>query len=210
MDLNAIFKDMGSEWEILNVRPKLYPCCHYLQSFLDCVSALRKETSFHPEEIAAIECNVPAGAVNIVCEPWPSKIAPKTSYDGRFSLPFAVSLMAVRGTAGVEEFSERYLNDSEIQELMTKVRYQVEPSFQVKDMPGWVVVTLKNGGRMSHRIDRVRGDAAHPISREELLDKFNQNAALLNPKKRKKIAKWILALETQEKVSDAVKSYRVL
>ena len=210
LDLNAIFKDMGSEWEILNVRPKLYPCCHYLQSFLDCISALRKQTSFKPEEIARIECNVPAGAVNIVCEPWSSKIAPKTSYDGRFSLPFAVSLMTVRGKAGVEEFSEKYLSDPEIQELMTKVRYQVEPSFQVKDMPGWVVVTFKNGGRMSHRIDRVRGDATNPITREELLEKFNQNTALLNPKKRKKIAKWILALESQEKVSEAVKSYRVL
>ena len=210
LDLNAIFKDMGSEWEILNVRPKLYPCCHYLQSFLDCVSALRKQTSFKPEEIARIECNVPAGAVNIVCEPWSSKIAPKTSYDGRFSLPFAVSLMAVRGKAGVEEFSEKYLSDPEIQELMTKICYQVEPSFQVKDMPGWVVITLKSGDKISHRIDRVRGDAAHPISREELLEKFDQNTSLLNPKKRKKIAKWILALESQEKVSEAVKSYRVL
>jgi 2-methylcitrate dehydratase PrpD len=210
LDLNAIFKNMGSEWEILNVRPKLYPCCHYLQSFLDCVSALRKETSFKPEDIAGIECNVPAGAVNIVCEPWPSKISPKTSYDGRFSLPFAVSLMAVRGKAGVEEFSEKYLSDPDIQRVMTRVRYQVESGFQVKDMPGWVVVTLKSGDRISHRIDRVRGDATHPISRDELLEKFSQNTALLNPKKRDKIAKWILALESQEKVSDAVKSYRML
>ena len=49
-----------------------------------------------------------------------------------------------------------------------------------------------------------------PLRAEELLEKFNQNTALLNPKKRKKIAKWILALESQEKVSEAVKSYRVL
>jgi 2-methylcitrate dehydratase PrpD len=210
LDLNAIFKNMGSDWEILNVRPKLYPCCHYLQSFLDCVSSLRKVYAFKPDEIAGIECRVPAGAVNIVCEPWPSKLAPKTSYDGRFSLPFAVSLMVVRGKAGVEEFSERYLNDPEIQRLMTQVRYQVEPGFQVKDMPGWVVVTLKSGDKISHRIDRVRGDATHPISRDELLEKFNQNTTPLNPKKREKIAKWILALESQEKISDVVKSYRVL
>ena len=210
LDLNAIFKDMGSEWEILNVRPKLYPCCHYLQSFLDCVSFLKKEYSFKPDEIAGIECNVPAGAVNIVCEPWSSKIAPKTSYDGRFSLPFAVSLMAVRGKAGVEEFSEKYLTDPEIERLMTKVRYQVEPSFQVKDMPGWVIITLKSGDKISHRVDRVRGDAANPISRDELLEKFYQNTSQLDPKKRKKIAKMILVLESQEKISDPMKSYRVL
>jgi 2-methylcitrate dehydratase PrpD len=28
--LSTIFKGFGTEWEVLNIRPKLYPCCHYL------------------------------------------------------------------------------------------------------------------------------------------------------------------------------------
>jgi 2-methylcitrate dehydratase PrpD len=207
LDLNTIFKNIGSEWEILNVRPKLYPCCHYLQSFLDCVSHLKKKYSFRPDEIAGIDCKVSAGAANIVCEPWESKISPKTSYEGRFSLPFAVSLMAVRGKGGVEEFSEKFLEDPEIGSLMTRVRYQVEPSLQVKDMPGWVTISLKSGNTIEHRIDRVRGDARHPVSRDELLEKFRQNTAMLSLKESEKIAETILSLERHERISDFVESY---
>ncbi|MDP2971773.1 MAG: MmgE/PrpD family protein, partial [Deltaproteobacteria bacterium] len=97
IDLNVIFKSLGTDWEILNVRPKLYPCCHYLQSYLDCVSFMRREFHLNPKDITKIDCKVAQGAVNIICEPWEKKISPKTAYDARFSLPFAVSLMLAKG-----------------------------------------------------------------------------------------------------------------
>ena len=43
----------------------------------------------------------------MVCEPWEKKLKPITGYDARFSLPFAVALMLIRGKAGVAEFSEQ-------------------------------------------------------------------------------------------------------
>jgi 2-methylcitrate dehydratase PrpD len=195
LDFAEITKGLGTEWEILNVRPKLYPCCHYLQSFLDCMSSLRKQHRLRPEEVAQIDCRVAQGAVNIVCEPWEKKLSPKTGYDGRFSLPFAVSLMLSKGRAGVEEFSERYLEDVEIKELMRRVRYEVEPSFEVKDMPGWIILRLRNGEKVDHRINQVRGDALHPIQREELFEKFQRNAVSLGREKTQRIAEQILGFE---------------
>jgi len=205
LDFTEIIKGLGSEWEILNVRPKLYPCCHYLQSFLDCMSSLRKQHPLRSEEVAQIDCRVAQGAVNIVCEPWEKKLSPKTGYDGRFSLPFAVSLMLSRGRAGVEEFSERYLGDVEIKELMRRVRYEVEPSFEVKDMPGWITLRLRNGEKVDHRIDQVRGDALHPIQREELFEKFQRNAASLGREKSQRIGEQILGFEGLRGIGDLMK-----
>jgi 2-methylcitrate dehydratase PrpD len=202
IDLTTIFQDFGTEWEILNVRPKLYPCCHYLQSYLDCMSYMRKRYSLQSKDIAKIDCKVAQGAVNIICEPWERKISPKTSYDARFSLPFAVSLMQAKGKAGVEEFSERYLEDGEIKGLMASVRYEVEPSFQVKDMPGYIALTFKNGDKLDYRIDRVRGDASHPISREELVEKFCGNSISLSQDKSQRIAKQILGFEWIKRIGD--------
>jgi 2-methylcitrate dehydratase PrpD len=205
LDFTEITKGLGTEWEILNVRPKLYPCCHYLQSFLDCMSSLRKQHRLRPEEVAQIDCRVAQGAVNIVCEPWEKKLSPKTGYDGRFSLPFAVSLMLSKGRAGVEEFSERYLEDVEIKELMRRVRYEVEPSFEVKDMPGWIILRLRNGEKVEHRIDQVRGDALHPIQREELFEKFQRNAVSLGREKGQRTAEQILGFEALRGVGDLMK-----
>lgn len=205
LDLTAIFKGLGTDWEILNVRPKLYPCCHYLQSYLDCISYMRKEYHLQPKDIANIDCKVAQGAVNIVCEPWGKKVSPETSYDARFSLPFAVSLMLVKGKAGVEEFSERYLEDGEIKNLMANVRYEVEPSYQVKDMPGYVSVKLKNGDKCEYQIEQVRGDALHPIHRDELLEKFNENTVVLDQGKSKRIAETIFDLDRLKQIDSLMK-----
>jgi 2-methylcitrate dehydratase PrpD len=205
VDFTEIFKGLGTEWEILNVRPKLYPCCHYLQSYLDCMSSMRRQYHLRPETIAGIDCRVAQGAVNIVCEPWEKKCSPKTGYDGRFSLPFAVSLMLAKGKAGIEEFSEKYLEDGEIKDLMGRTRYQVEPSFEVKDMPGWIILKLKNGDRLEHRIDQVRGDALHPIQRGELLEKFERNTASLGREKSVRIAERIFEFERLRGIGDLMR-----
>jgi 2-methylcitrate dehydratase PrpD len=205
LDFTEITKGLGTEWEILNVRPKLYPCCHYLQSYLDCMSYLRKQYRLRPEDVVKIDCRVAQGAVNIVCEPWENKLSPKTGYDGRFSLPFAVSLMLSKGRAGVEEFSERYLEDVEIKELMRRVHYEVEPSFEVKDMPGWITLRLRNGEKVDHRINQVRGDGLHPIQRKELFEKFQRNAVSLGREKSQRIGEQILRFEALRGIGDLMK-----
>ncbi|MCC6531103.1 MAG: MmgE/PrpD family protein [Burkholderiales bacterium] len=195
LDLDTIFNGLGRQWEILDIRPKLYPCCHYLQAFLDCAAALRRESGIPVEDIAAISCRIAQGAVNMVCEPWDKKLAPVTGYDARFSLPFAVATMLIRGKAGVAEFSEKVAADPEIRRLMAKVTYSVEPSYQVKDMPGWVEVTLRNGTRHVREVPEVRGSAKQPIALEELLEKFNANTSFLDAGQRSRIADEVLAID---------------
>jgi 2-methylcitrate dehydratase PrpD len=195
LDLDVIFAGIGREWETLDIRPKLYPCCHYLQTFLDGAAMLRRQHEIRADDIAGISCRIAQGAVNIVCEPWEKKLNPITGYDVRFSLPFAVALMLIRGKAGVAEFSERNAADPQIRNLMAKVRYAVEPNYQVKNMPGWIEVTLKNGSRHVLEIPEVRGNAKNPMGLEELLDKFNANTSFLDAAASSRIANDALALD---------------
>ncbi|MBI3937871.1 MAG: MmgE/PrpD family protein [Betaproteobacteria bacterium] len=195
LDLSVVLDGLGREWEVLNVRPKLYPCCHYLQSFLDAAAALRREHRVRAEEVAKISCRVAAGAVNIVCEPWEKKVNPLTGYDARFSLPFAVALMLAKGKAGVAEFSEQSFADPLMRRLMSRVSYQVDPEYQVKDMPGWIEVTLDNGAKHVREIPEVRGNARNPVALEELLDKFYANTEFRGRAAGSRIAEEILAME---------------
>lgn len=195
LDLDAIFKGLGDQWEILNVRPKLYPCCHYLQAFIDTAAVLRRTHRVTPADIAGIACRVSPGAVNIVCEPFDRKMNPVTGYDVRFSLPFAVALMLVKGKAGVADFSEQNAADPAIRELMSKVTYEPDAQYQVKDMPAWVEITLKNGERLQHEVPQVRGDARNPVPLNELLEKFHANTAFLGRAASTRIADDILQFD---------------
>lgn len=195
LDLGVVLEGLGREWEILNVRPKLYPCCHYLQSFLDAAAALRREQRLAPDDIAQITCSVAEGAVNIVCEPWQKKLDPQTGYDARFSLPFAVALMLAKGRAGVAEFSEESLGDPLVRQLMSKVSYRVEPRYAVRDMPGRVELRLRDGTIRSCEIPQVRGDARHPVALEELLAKFHANTEHLGRPAAARLAEEILGFE---------------
>jgi len=209
LDLEAIFKGIGSDWEILNVSPKLYPCCHYLQTFLDCASNLRSVHDLRWQDIQRIDCRIPQGGVNIVCEPWQRKIAPETGYDTRFSLPFAVAVMLVKGTGGVADFSEEACVDPEIKACIERVHYQVDPDYQVKDMSGAIEVTTFSGATHSWEVPRVRGDSRNPIPEGELLSKFYANTEFLGRSKSERIAEQILNVEQFSDINELMEPMRV-
>ncbi len=205
-DLQRIFADIGERWEILDVRPKLYPCCHYLQSFLECAAVLRDTEPFTPDDVVSIDCRVAAGSVNMICDPWPVKIAPATGYEARFSLPYAVCVMLEKGRTGVAEFDESQLQDPRVLHLMGKVSYEVDPAYSVKDMPGSVAITMLDGRVLSHEVPVVRGDGAHPFSEDEILRKFHACASHLPRGEADRIAEAVLTMETLADLSPLIGS----
>ena len=194
-DLDEVLSGLGTRWEMLNIRPKLYPCCHYLQTFIECAKSARADAAFDPDGIDRIECRIAAGAVNIVCDPWEKKLAPQTAYEARFSLAFATAITLINGSAGISEFSDRYLGDARLLALMKRVGYVVEPRFNVQDMQAGLAIVFHDGRRWEREMPRVRGDAADPIDRDELLVKFRENVDQLNPALGATVADAIVGLD---------------
>ena len=173
--LAEILDGLGEEWTLLDTRPKLYPCCHYLQSFIDCALWLREEHGVRPEDVSSVRCRVAAGSVNMICTPWAVKQAPRDAYEAKFSLPFAVAIALHDGRAGTAEFTLDNARRPGIAALMSRVSFEVDPAFSVKDMPGFVELTLVDGRTVTRLQPCVRGDRAAPVPRVELLHKFHDN-----------------------------------
>ena len=186
---------LGSTWEILNVRPKLYPCAHNVHAAIECAAALRAEYGFSPDQIVSVLCEPPQGSVAMVCEPWEKKVAPATGYDARFSLAYAIAVMLVTGQAGAQSFTDELATDQVVRSVMQRTRYRVNPQFIFKDMPGRVTVELDNGAVHTHEIPFVRGNAAAPIGEHELLAKFMTNTAALGPERGQRVADMIMDVE---------------
>ena len=177
-DLSVATAGLGSVWEIENVAVKPFPACHLLHACADAAIALHR-AGVDLARVRSVRARVPEGVVPAVCEPLAAKRRPKSDYDAKFSLPYAVASGLARGRLGLAEFAPEALAEPRIEILMDRVSYEVDPS---ADFPryygGEVIVTLDDGRTLSHRVPINRGNPERPLSNEEIEAKFFENCGL--------------------------------
>jgi len=191
-DLAALTDGLGARWELLNIALKPYPCCHFNHAFIDAAAVLRtavlrtavlRTASILPAEaIDEIECLIAAREVPIVCEPLASKRAPQTDYDAKFSLPYAVASMLVRGHVDVDDFTDAAIHDPQVLALAQRVVYRNDPDGGYPQrFGGRLRLRLRDGRVLEHHEPINRGSAERPLSADEVHDKFHRNAARVLP-----------------------------
>jgi 2-methylcitrate dehydratase PrpD len=183
-------------WEIENVAVKPFPACHLLHACADAAIALHR-AGIDPERVRSVRARVPEGAVSAVCEPVAAKRRPKSDYDAKFSLPYAVASGLARGRLGLAELVPEALVEPRIEKLMDKVSYEVDPN---ADFPryygGEVLVTLDDGRTLSQRVPVNRGNPERPLANAEIEAKFLENCSLtLDEKTSRTILDLVLGLD---------------
>ncbi len=200
-DIGALTRDLGQRWELLDIALKPYPCCHFSHAFIDCAARLRDAPGFTPDRIAAIDCFVAEREMPIICEPLATKRVPRTDYDAKFSLPYVVSSMLVRGHVDVDDFTEEAIRDPAVLGLARRIECHPDPQADYpRRFPGHVRVTLADGRSVEEREAVSRGCAERPLDDEAVREKFRRNAARALPAKR--AAALIAAVEGLESSQD--------
>ncbi len=169
--------DLGSRWEIPNIAVKPYPVCHSAHASLDGIRQLRTMPDFDGGAIRRIVCSVPTHVViDMVLEPAKAKLRPRTLYEGRFSLPWLIGVLLVRGDVGVGELSdERLLTDSRVIDVASKVTYVLEPLGPGHDLGATVAVEFDNGPTLTATILDPRGTTGNPLTEADVARKFDRN-----------------------------------
>jgi len=117
--------------------------------------------------------------VHRLWEPLAQKQEPPTSYAAKFSLPFSIAVMLVRGRAGLDEFSDAAIRDAAILALAKRVRYEIDSTIDYpRHFSGHVKVYLKDGTVLEENQPHPRGGFEDPIPPEEVEAKFRANARL--------------------------------
>ena len=176
-DLDAALRGLGERWRLLEIALKPYPACHMTHAFLDCAASLRAEVGRDPAAIAAIECFIHPREMPIVCEPRPTKLVPQTDYDAKFSLPYTVASMFVRGHVDLDDFTADAITEPAVLSLAGRVECVPDPAADYpRTFPGRLRVRLRDG-RVLERDEPVnRGSAERPLSDDEVRHKFRRNA----------------------------------
>jgi len=171
--------ELGQRWEIPRLTFKSYPCGSISHPYMDCALRIKQKHSPHPDQIKEVICRTAEGPVHRLWEPLANKQKPVSSYGAKFSLPYSIAVMLIRGRAGLEEFSESAIRDPELLALAAKVRYEVDPTIDYpRHFEGHVQVKMQDGHVFTEDQLHPRGGYEDPLPPEEIEAKFHANARL--------------------------------
>ena len=180
--LAAQLDSLGRVWEILELTYKPYPCGSIAHPYMDCAARLRERHGVRAEDVVSIVCETAAGPVPRLWEPLADKHRPKNGYAAKFSLPYLIASILVRGRAGLAEFTDEAAADESVLRLAGRVTYALDPTIDYpRQFVGRVRATLAGGRVVEERQDRPRGGPDNPMTRDELAAKFRGNAGLRLP-----------------------------
>jgi 2-methylcitrate dehydratase PrpD len=148
---------------------KLHACCLYNHPTLDAVEALLRSAPFEAADVERIE---------VTSIPFAARMAsgyPSSMLAAKFSVPYAVAARIVTGRSDTAAFLEPVIADERVRALAARVHVAADPamSMQRSEPPQAVVRVVLSGGRvLEGATPVVRGDAANPAPREQLVAKF--------------------------------------
>jgi 2-methylcitrate dehydratase PrpD len=171
--------ELGRLWEIPKLTFKSYPCGSISHPYMDCALTLRQKHAIKSDQVIEIVCRTAEGPVHRLWEPLEQKRRPPTPYAAKFSLPFSIAVMLIRGKAGLEEFSDAAIRDPEILDLASKVRYELDSTIDYpRHFSGHVKISLADGTMLEENQPYPRGGFESPLPPEEIEAKFRANARL--------------------------------
>jgi 2-methylcitrate dehydratase PrpD len=178
--LEHLLATLGHEWELEQLTFKPYPCGSIAQPYMDCAQRLR--TRLAPSEIVSIVCRTSEGPVPRLWEPLAGKHRPANGYAAKFSLPYLIAVILVKGKAGLAEFTDGAAADKAVLDVAAKVGYRIDPTIDYpKHFVGHVSVELRDGRRIEESRDHPRGGPDDPLTAAEIEAKFRGNASLALP-----------------------------
>jgi 2-methylcitrate dehydratase PrpD len=206
IDIAGQVADLGTRWETPRIAYKAYPVCHFMHGSLGAAGEALAGRTLAPAEIDEVLVRVPAAGVSLVLEPAPQKIAPRSEYEGKFSLQYSVASMLVRGHCSVADFTDQAIADPAVLDVAAKVRYETrEYDTYPQAFPGATRIRLVDGTTFEVDVPHQKGAPENPLSPDEVRAKFRENAALLLPEPAlEALEEAILTLERRDDLSAAL------
>jgi len=170
VDYSKLYRNLNESFCIENVYFKPYASCRYCHPSIEAVFKLRKHPLFNIENIEKINITTYSLAVKNHDHTEVHNIS-----SAKMSIPYSVGVAFVTGSAGVEVYSDTYINNAIVSSIMKKITVLEDDTLSVlfpQKNTAIVNVTFKDGRILQEKIDYSKGDPENPLSDSELIDKF--------------------------------------
>jgi 2-methylcitrate dehydratase PrpD len=176
-DAGRMARGLGTDWEILGLSLKPYPCCRWIHSTLDAVRELVARHGVSPDDARKVTVR------SIEAFPrWFHGRRPATMVDAEFSVPHAVA-MVLLDRPRAEWWQPANRTDLAALDLMDRVALETDPAAQAKwtavrhsaRIPATVVVETPRGTVEATR-RHARGGSDEPLADAEVERKYRELA----------------------------------
>lgn len=183
---------------------KCWPVEYHAQSAVDAALQIREQIG-RPEAIASVDVESHDAAVDIIGSE-PEKWTPRTRETADHSLPYIVAAALADGEITARQFAPERFRDAKLLDLVQKVKVHrhAELSAAYPGAVGNIVtVTLRDGRRLTRRVDHACGHARNPMSDELVERKFHSMAdPRIGADRANRVVQWAWNLEKSDRVDD--------
>jgi 2-methylcitrate dehydratase PrpD len=200
---DRMMRGLGTEWEVLGLSLKPYPCCHWIHSTLGAVREVVRRHRVRPEEVRGVTVR------SIEAFPaWFHGRRPPTMVDAQFSVPHAVA-MVVLDRPRAEWWQASSRTEPAVVALMDRVALETDPAARA----AWttlrhsaripVTVAVESAaGTFEHARRHARGGADEPLGDDEVEEKYRELAEpVLGAQGAARVSELVADLETLDTVS---------
>ena len=180
-DWSQVTDGLGQHFELSLNTYKPFACGIVAHPAIDAAIQLRDANGLKPEQIQSIDLKVHPLVPNLM-----GKTEPSTGLEGKFSIYHAVAVALVTGRAGEQAFTDRAVNDPPVVATRKKVAVTVDPAIKPDQVD--MTVTLTDGRKLHRFIEHAVGSLDHPMSDDQLQDKFTGLAeGILSPEQTRRL-----------------------
>jgi len=212
-EFDELIRDLGREYEILNVAFKPYSCCRWFHSSLDGLLSMAQEHGITIENLRKIKAKTMGGKGHL---DYMKNARPANFVAAEFSLPYSMAVALTGLNPGPDWISEKTMSDKLILETAAKAecsfRQKNAKTASVDEIHNWpatVELALNDGSILSNSVEYPKGSPRNPLTDEELSAKFVRLAThVINEETARTAVTMINRLEKIEEVSELTRLIR--
>jgi len=186
----ALVAGLGDPWKIMRCSIKPYASCRGTHSTVDAVSALLDERNAGEADVIAVHVRSSAFLMNMCGGRDLGTLA-----SAQMSLPYAVAVRLVHGSAGIDAYRAECRLDGRIAPMLGRITLETDPNQADLDDPH-VAIRFADGSTASRQASIALGAPANPISDRDLQAKYRTLAEMAMPAAQAQaLAEAVLALD---------------
>jgi 2-methylcitrate dehydratase PrpD len=171
--LELTLRGLGEEWHCRRVCYKPYPVGHLIIGPVEIVLDMLKQSPIAWQDVEAVDIVTYDHAIFRTGK----YSTPDSTYiDAHFSIPFCVAVALMDGQLTPRQLWPERVRDPRVHELASRVVLTEDPQMSAaypKQWPVELTVRLRNGQRITRRVDEVKWSPERLPSWDELADKFH-------------------------------------
>jgi len=170
-DPELITGDLGKRFDLGKTFMKKYPSCGTTHASIDAILDLVEEKGVTPEKVGGIEVTVTPSTYELTGKPFEYGDNPRTS--AAYSIQYCVANALLRKSCKLVHFDESWVKEPKLVEIISKIHVTSDPALdQRTHLATDMEVRMKDGAVYRKNVDFPRGMPESPLTREELMAKF--------------------------------------